>query len=134
MKQTKRHRTGFTSFLILAVTVIALVLLGVALYEHETLEQRFEVLINLLKRIDDAVVTDFHVVLDIDEWIYLAVVSNLSLWRNLCLWTYYTSHNYKLLIINYKLLSSSTQCIVEVNHCLHLVEVISYLRKLYVEQ
>ena len=55
MKQTKRHRTGFTSFLILAVTVIALVLLGVALYEHETLEQRFEVLINLLKRIDDAV-------------------------------------------------------------------------------
>ena len=55
MKQTKRHRTGFTSFLILAVTVVALVLLGIALYEHETLEQRFEVLINLLKRIDDAV-------------------------------------------------------------------------------
>lgn len=55
MKQTKRHRTGFTSFLILAVTVTALVLLGVALYEHESLEQRFEVIINILKRIDDAI-------------------------------------------------------------------------------
>ena len=84
--------------------------------------------------IDGTVVADDHIVLDIGEWIYLAVVSNLSLWRNLCLWTYYTSHNYKLLIINYKLLSSSTQCIVEVHYCLHLVEVISYLRKLYVEQ
>ena len=55
MKQTKRHRTGFTSFLILAVTITALVLLGIALYEHESLEQRFEVIINILKRIDDAI-------------------------------------------------------------------------------
>ena len=43
--------------------------------------------------IDDTVVADDHIVLDIGEWIDLAVVSNLSLWRNLCLWTYYTSHN-----------------------------------------
>ena len=43
--------------------------------------------------IDGTVVTDNHIVLNIGEWIYLAVVSYLSLWRNLCLWTDYTCHN-----------------------------------------
>ena len=43
--------------------------------------------------IDGTVVTDNHIILNIGEWIYLAVVSNLSLWRDLCLWTDYTCHN-----------------------------------------
>ena len=55
MKQTKRHRTGFMSFLILAVTVGLLILLGIALYNHNSLEERFEVIITLLERLDDAV-------------------------------------------------------------------------------
>ena len=32
------------------------------------------------------------------------------------------------------LLSTSAQCVVEVHHCLHLVEVVGYLRELNVEQ
>ena len=55
MKQTKRHRTGFTSFLILAVTVGLLIFLGIALYNHNSLEERFEVIITLLERVDAAV-------------------------------------------------------------------------------
>ena len=55
MKQTKRHRTGFMSFLILAVTVGLLILLGIALYNHNSLEERFEVIITFLERLDAAV-------------------------------------------------------------------------------
>ena len=45
MKQTKRHRTGFTSAVILLVTVGLLVLLSIALYNHTRLETRFDTMI-----------------------------------------------------------------------------------------
>lgn len=57
MKQTKRHRTGFTSAVISIVTVVLLVLLSIALYNHNDLEIRFEVLVNFLARVDKSIAT-----------------------------------------------------------------------------
>lgn len=55
MKQTKRHRTGFTSFLILAITIGAMIVLGIALYYHSELEVRFDAIITLLTNLDRSV-------------------------------------------------------------------------------
>ncbi len=55
MKRAKRHRTNFISFIILAVTVGLMILLGIMLYNHATLETRFDAIINWLTRIDNAV-------------------------------------------------------------------------------
>lgn len=55
MKQTKRHRTGFTSFLISAITIGLLVVLSVSLYYHTELEVRFNAIVTLLMSIDRSV-------------------------------------------------------------------------------
>lgn len=66
MKQTKRHRTGFTSAVILLVTVGLLVLLSIALYNHTRLETRFDTMIAWFSKIDNAIAqldTTFEIVL-----------------------------------------------------------------------
>ena len=57
MKQTKRHRTNFISFIIVIVTIAVLVLLAIMLINHGKLEIRFYTIINFLKQIDDSVAT-----------------------------------------------------------------------------
>ena len=47
---------------------------------------------------DDAVVTDDHVVLDIDEGEYFAVVANFGLGANLGFWTNFACHKFVCLI------------------------------------
>lgn len=55
MKQTKRHNTGFVSFLISAITIGLLLFLSIMLYNHTKLETRFDTLIAFLTRIDNSV-------------------------------------------------------------------------------
>ena len=55
MKQAKRHRTNFISFVIMLVTTALLIFLILVLINRETLETRFYTIINWLERIDNAV-------------------------------------------------------------------------------
>ena len=55
MKKTKRHRTNFISFIIVLVTTVVLVFLTLALINHDALEERFSILVNVLTKIDDSV-------------------------------------------------------------------------------
>ena len=69
---------------------------------------------------DDTVITNHHVVLDIHEGEYLTVIANLCLWANLSFWGYFACHNYQFSIINYQLVSSATQGLIETHYSLHL--------------
>lgn len=55
MKRAKRYRTNFISMIIVLVTVGLLVFLSIVLYNHTKLEQRFDTMIYLLTRMDNAV-------------------------------------------------------------------------------
>ncbi len=55
MKQAKRHRTNFISFVIMLVTTVLIAFLIIVLFNRETLETRFYTIINWLQRIDNAV-------------------------------------------------------------------------------
>ena len=55
MKKTKRHQTNLISFIIVLATLAALILLGIVLAKHATLETRYFAIINFLTRIDNAV-------------------------------------------------------------------------------
>ncbi len=55
MKQAKRHRTNFISFVIMLVTTALIAFLIVVLINSETLQTRFYTIINWLERIDNAV-------------------------------------------------------------------------------
>ena len=79
------------------------------------------------ERKDDAVVTNFHISLDICERKYLAVLADFRSRVDFCSCTYFTCHNYFLLsFINS--FSTSTQCLIEIHHRLHLMEVIGNFR------
>lgn len=55
MKKTKRHQTNLISVIIVLVTGVVLGFLCVALFYHTRLEQRFDTIIIMLTRIDNAV-------------------------------------------------------------------------------
>lgn len=55
MKRAKRYRTNLISLIIVLVTVGLLVFLSIVLYNHTKLEQRFDTVIYLLTKMDNAV-------------------------------------------------------------------------------
>ena len=55
MKQAKRHRTNFISFIIVVATTAAIIFLVLVLLNRDTLETRFYTIINWLERIDKSV-------------------------------------------------------------------------------
>lgn len=55
MKKTKRHQTNLISLIIVLVTVGLLVFLAIVLANHTKLEQRFDTVIYLLTKMDNAV-------------------------------------------------------------------------------
>ena len=77
---------------------------------------------------DDTIVADHHIVLDIHEGEYLTVIAYFRLWRDFGLWTDFTCHN------SYVLVCTTTKGLVQVNYCLHFIELISYLGNLSIEQ
>ena len=79
--------------------------------------------------IDDAVVTYFHIALNIGEGIYRDVVAYLGRRVNKCLWTDVT-HDWFLL----GLFLSASECVVEIYHGLHAVEVVADFRQLGLQQ
>ena len=55
MKKTKRHQTNLISMIIAIITIGLLVVLSIMLANHTKLEARFDTIINLLTKIDNAV-------------------------------------------------------------------------------
>ncbi len=55
MKKAKRHQTNLISMIIAIVTIALLVFLSIMLANHVKLENRFDAIINLLTKIDNAV-------------------------------------------------------------------------------
>ena len=81
-------------------------------------------------REDDAVVTDYHIVLDVGKWVDSDVLANLCARCSVCLIAYHNCFPFYII----QLVSASPEGIVEAYDSLHLVEIISHFRELCIEK
>ena len=50
---------------------------------------------------ENATITNFHIVLDIDEGEYLTIIADFRLRADFSFWTYFACHNYSLFTFTY---------------------------------